>query len=366
MSWVDVFTCFWKVAGALVGDEEEDWVKAWEAQKDLVLAVIRGFQNSQWPNYLLPVLYQTSNNLRILAIRADTYILATSKISISVEQLQEKLEDAARVINRGFTICISDRAPLEESRKWGTYYMSNLLFKTYFKLNTISLTKNILRAIDASTSDLPSISVFPSSQGVTFWYYLGVVNFLEGKYEEAEKNLMLALDRCYAKAKKQRELILMYLIPTRLLTKQLLPTKALLSQYPRLEALYLPFTQCIKAGNLKMFDEALAAGEEEFVKWRIYLTLERGREVVLRNLFRKAYLLQPAEGQAKTRVPLEIFRVAVELSSGAGKGETEVEEVECLLANMICSGYMKGYISREHSKVVLSQRDPFPGTKVEE
>ena len=127
----------------------------------------------------------------------------------------------------------------------------------------------------------------------------------------------------------------MYLIPTRLLTKQLLPTKALLSRYPRLEYLFLPFTQCIKAGNLKKFDEALAAGEEDFVKRRIYLTLERGREVVLRNLFRRTYMLQTAELPAKSRVPLELFRVAVEVSSGLGKGEMEAEEVECLLANMI-------------------------------
>ena len=28
-----------------------------------------------------------------------------------------------------------DRAPLEESRKWGLYYTTNLLFKTYFKVD---------------------------------------------------------------------------------------------------------------------------------------------------------------------------------------------------------------------------------------
>lgn len=166
---------------------------------------------------------------------------------------------------------------------------------------------------------------------------------------------MKAFEGCYSAAKQQQEyvsinrpvgvfrvtaqyrLILMYLIPTRLLTKQLLPTKTLLSHYPRLESLFLPFSQCIRAGNLKRFDEALAAGEEEFVKRRIYLTLERGREVVLRNLFRKAYMMQTTEFPAKTRVSLELFRVAVEVSSGLGKGEMEAEEVECLLANMIYS-----------------------------
>ena len=101
---------------------------------DTVLrVVIRGFSNSNWPNYFLPVLYQTSNSLRIVAMRADHYLSISNKGPKSGEQIQEKLEDAARVINRGFTICIADRAPIEESRKWGTYYMSNLLFKMYFK-----------------------------------------------------------------------------------------------------------------------------------------------------------------------------------------------------------------------------------------
>lgn len=29
-------------------------------------------------------------------------------------------------------------APIEESRKWGLYYITNLLFKTYFKVSDIS------------------------------------------------------------------------------------------------------------------------------------------------------------------------------------------------------------------------------------
>jgi hypothetical protein len=32
------------------------------------------------------------------------------------------------------------RAPIEESRKWGIYNMTNLLFKTYFKVRIVDLT----------------------------------------------------------------------------------------------------------------------------------------------------------------------------------------------------------------------------------
>ena len=74
------------------------------------------------------------------------------------------------------------RAPLEESRKWGIYYVINLLFKTYFKLNKASLSKNILKAVSAGRGDMPPLEAFPKSQQVTFKYYEGVLQFLEEDY----------------------------------------------------------------------------------------------------------------------------------------------------------------------------------------
>ena len=41
----------------------------------------------------------------------------------------------------------------------------------------------------------------------------------------------------------------------------------------------MPLAQCIKRGELHAFDLALEEGEDEFVKRRIYLTLERGRDI---------------------------------------------------------------------------------------
>jgi len=73
---------------------------------------------------------------------------------------------------------------LEESRKWGIYYIINLLFKTYFKLNSISLSKNILKALHAFTGDMPPLEAFPKAHQVTFKYYSGVIYFLDENYEE--------------------------------------------------------------------------------------------------------------------------------------------------------------------------------------
>jgi hypothetical protein len=100
----------------------------------------------------------------------------------------------------------------------------------------------------------------------------------------------------------------------------------------------------------------MAAGEQEFVKRRIFLTLERGREIAMRNLFRKVYLYC----DKSTRIPVRTFQAAM----GSGKVEVEGEEVECLIAGLIYKGLVKGYISREKQMVVLSGTMAFPGTGV--
>jgi hypothetical protein len=93
------------------------------------------------------------------------------------------------------------RAQLSESRKWGVYYVTNLLFKLHFKvylfttntiwlnklinhdqLNSISLCKNLLRSIQVASHDMPPLDAFPKAHQVTFNYYSGVIFFLDEDY----------------------------------------------------------------------------------------------------------------------------------------------------------------------------------------
>jgi hypothetical protein len=134
--------------------------------------------------------------------------------------------------------------------------------------------------------------------------------------------------------------ILVYLIPCHFLTTHTLPSNALLKPFPHLQKLFLPLSNCIKKGDLRDFDAALQEGEDEFVRRRIYLTLERGRDIALRNLLRKVFIAggfeDPKEpGSApvrRTRVPVAEFQAAISLSSGL---DVDLDEVECHLANMI-------------------------------
>ncbi|MCJ1309758.1 PCI domain-containing protein 2 [Agyrium rufum] len=378
-AWVELYLSLWRAIGELLAVQEgscSSWPKVYDAWKDVGNSLIRGYTIGGFESWTVPCLYAVGRQLRLYAIRADesgqrSDVLASADLQDDIADDQganEKLEDAARMINKMFTLCLTDRAPLEESRKWGLYNTINLLFKTYFKLNSIGLSKNILRALQASRTDMPPLGAFPKSHIVTFKYYLGVIYFLEEDYEQAEENLTEAWRLCHPDAQRNRELILTYLVPCHLLTTHTLPTKELLAPFPRLQGLFVVLSACIKSGNLAGFDAAMAAGENEFVKRRIYLTLERGRDIALRNLLRKVWLaagfeesLDGAPLRRKTRISVAEFRAGIRLSSGAQGKPIDDDEVECLLANMIYKNLMKGYISRERGVVVLSKGVPFPG-----
>ncbi|KAF7713808.1 COP9 signalosome complex subunit 12 [Penicillium ucsense] len=384
-AWVDIFAAYWEAVGEVLKYEERypgaSAVDIFIAWKKVSNALIKGYAGSNGLKaWTLPCLYTVGKFLRTFAIKADLEVAARGStgygfqddLAVDVEK-NANLEEAARIINRMFTLCLSDRAPIEESRKWGIYETTNLLFKTYFKINSVGLTKNLLRAINAQSHELPSLDAFPKSHIVTFEYYLGVIHFLDEQYIKAEEHLTTAWQMCHRDAHKNRELILTYLIPCHMVTTHTLPSRQLLAPFPRLEQLFRPLSNCIRRGDLVGFDQAMAAGEAEFVKRRIYLPLERGRDIALRNLFRNVFIAggyeEPKDGQPairRTRIPVSEFAAALRIGTHAtNRMGVDIDEVECLLANLIYKGLMKGYIARERGMVVLSKNNTaFPGTGV--
>ena len=122
--WSDIYVLYWHAVGALVAAEElgenADWTGVYDTWKDMVNAVIKGYSSGALENWTLPVLYISGKNLRSFAIQADaTKKSAEGGREVILGGLQddiasdfgknEKVEDAARVLNRVFTLCISDR-----------------------------------------------------------------------------------------------------------------------------------------------------------------------------------------------------------------------------------------------------------------
>jgi COP9 signalosome complex subunit 12 len=364
-AWIDIFTALWKCAMELVvlqsSNGNGDWSKAFEAYKELCNHLIRGYTNFGFQSWSVPCLYTAGKYLRMLAIKADSQSKANegngdafvgdfSDDIVGDTDESKKLGQASWTINRIFTICLNDRAELAESRKWGVYSTTNLLFKTYFKLKKIPLTKSVINALEAASDDLPPLQLFPKAHRCTFKYYRGVIEFLQENYVEAEKNLSGALELCHKDSAKNREQILTYLIPAHVVNKHQLPTNALLEAHPGLSAIFSPLFRAIREGSLAGFDDALANSEGELVRRRIYLTLERTRDLCLRNLFRKVFLAAGYEefkdvtnGEAigkirRTRIRIEEFEAGMRVGyKGANLGDMLIDrdEVECFLANMI-------------------------------
>jgi COP9 signalosome complex subunit 12 len=142
-------------------------------------------------------------------------------------------------------------------------------------------------------------------------------------------------------------LLLTYLVPCRLITHHTVPTAQLLEEYPHIQRLFGDLVKSIKKGDLSGFDNALAEGEPEFVKRRVFLTLERSRDIAVRNLLRRVVLAAGyedlKEGQTekdrirKSRIPTSHFAAALKMSTASsGSGQVvDDDEVECLIANMI-------------------------------
>lgn len=126
-AWVDIYVAYWKAIGetgrAESGKHRDDWaVRVYEAWKEVTNFVIRGYTSAGFAAWTLPCLYVAGKYLRVFAIKADEErgkqngagggFREVDRLGDDIAANFEKnelLEDAARVINRIFTLCISDR-----------------------------------------------------------------------------------------------------------------------------------------------------------------------------------------------------------------------------------------------------------------
>ena len=69
-----------------------------------------------------------------------------------------------------------------------------------------------------------------------------------------------------------------------------LPSKELLRRFPVLEDLYTPFITAIRTGDIRSYDACLDRFERRLVDLNLWLTLEKARELCIRELFRRVYV----------------------------------------------------------------------------
>ncbi|ERE90277.1 PCI domain-containing protein 2 [Cricetulus griseus] len=289
----------------------------------------------------LPVMYAVALDLRIFANNADQQLVKKGKSKVG-----DMLEKAAELLMSCFRVCASDtRAGIEDSKKWGMLFLVNQLFKIYFKINKLHLCKPLIRAIDSSNLK----DDYSTAQRVTYKYYVGRKAMFDSDFKQAEEYLSFAFEHCHRSSQKNKRMILIYLLPVKMLLGHM-PTIELLRKYHLMQ--FSEVTKAVSEGNLLLLNEALAKHETFFIRCGIFLILEKLKIITYRNLFKKVYLLLKTH-----QLSLDAFLVALKFMHVE---DVDIDEVQCILANLIYMGHIKGYISHQHQKLVVSKQNPFP------
>lgn len=318
-----------------------DFVEAYKYQTVVVQSFLRAFQAHKEENWALPVMNTVTLDLRIFANNADQQLQKKGKGKVG-----DMLEKAAEQLMSCFRVCASDsRAGIDDSKKWGMLFLVNQLFKIYFKINKLHLCKPLIRAIDSSNIK----DDYTLAQRVTYKYYVGRKAMFDSDFKLAEEYLSFSFRCSHPSCQRNKRLILIYLLPVKMLLGHM-PTIQLLRKYDLMQ--FAEVTKAVSEGNLLLLNEALSKHETFFIRCGIFLILEKLKIITYRNLFKKVYHLLKTH-----QLPLDAFLVALKMMQVE---EVDIDEVQCILANLIYMGHIKGYISHQHQKLVVSKQNPFP------
>ncbi|KDN44012.1 hypothetical protein RSAG8_05744, partial [Rhizoctonia solani AG-8 WAC10335] len=325
----------------LVHANKMNWQEAYKEQSAAFQAFLRYFvTQTRW---VLPVLKQMLQDLKTIAELADEQAFKANTKAPSC------MEDTARLANKAFSNCVTDRTSSpSESRKWGIYYVVGIVMKCYFKGESHNTFPKHYPC-DSCQYRHTTTGAISTGRSGDLQILCGINQLPERK--PPNEDLTYAFYRCHRATDRNQELILTYLIPLRL-CRGILPSDTLFARFPRLGELYSPFVTAIKSGDLRAYDEALVWAERRLTDMGTYLTVEKAREICVRELLRKVWLVYEKFHQ----VPISLFHAGF-LAAGQNM---EVVEAECMVANMIHKGYIRGYISHEKQMAVLSKTAAFP------
>lgn len=129
-AWVDIIACYWRAVDKILKAEqaqnqgrvtERQMVDVYDAWKDLTSNFIKYISNGVLPHWTVFTLYFIANSLRKTAIKADEQLARAKPVAfnagfqddvVGATARNEKLEEAARVFNRIFALCLGDRYAL--------------------------------------------------------------------------------------------------------------------------------------------------------------------------------------------------------------------------------------------------------------
>nr|SVE93014.1 EOG090X06A5 [Moina brachiata] len=318
-----------------------NYLDAYTEQSYVVQSFTKLFQTQKEENWAIYVMYVIARDLRLVAVKADKELAQKG-----AEKSGITLEKAAECLMGLFRVCAADnRTSDEDTKRWGMLYLVNQLLKIYFRINKLHLCKALIRAIEAS----PFKDQFTLSQQVTYRYYVGRKAIFESDFKSAEKYLTFAFERCHRNCRTNKRLVLIYLIPVKMILGHL-PAPGLLQKYDLLQ--FLDVVTAVREGNLLRLNQALSTHESFFISCGVYLILEKLKVITYRNLFKKVTLLMRTH-----QIPIDVYLESLKFMQIE---DVDMDETQCILANLIYENKIKGYISNSHNKLVVSKQNAFP------
>lgn len=333
----DLVLCHLKAVSAM---NKSDPFSMYNYQSSAVQCLAKILQMQKEENWMLPVMNTMCLELRLSAISAEN-----SKNNKNLKP-GEVLEKCAECLMACFRVCAADsRSSEEDTKRWGMLALINQLLKVYFRINKLHLCKPLIRAIESS----PYKDQFALAQQITYKFFVGRKNMFDSDYKTADEYLTYAFERCHIQCKKNKRLILTYLVPVKMLLGYM-PKRNLLEKYNLME--FWELTESVRKGDLRSLESVMAKHETFFIDAGIYLIVEKLKLIAYRNLFKKVYLALNTH-----QIPVQSLLVALQMY---GMDGIDMDETECILANLIYEGKIKGYISYQHKKLVISKQNPFP------
>ena len=247
------------------------------------------------------------------------------------------------------------------AKKWGCIEMANQLMWIYFRLTKLGLCNTQVQQVDRFMQKSTGSEPIPMSHFVKWRYYRGRLALFNLDAARAEEALDFAFYHCDRSSQKNKQLILHSLVPAKLLCGKY-PSVELLQKY-RLHQ-FDDLVLAVRLGDVGRFERAVSENQVFFIRKGLFMLIAKIRKLLYRNLFMRVYKigndLASAEtaGASSNKIPLDR---CTQLMQAIGAGASfDKDRVHCVVAGLIDRGFIKGYISEEYNKLVLSRKDPFP------
>uniref|UniRef100_A0A914PYU4 CSN12-like protein n=1 Tax=Panagrolaimus davidi TaxID=227884 RepID=A0A914PYU4_9BILA len=322
---------------------KEEWYKAYSMQMSMVTVFLKEIiQKSKDCNWFLPLLYPLCFDLRRLAKKAQA-----TESNLDEDSTVDYNDDVANQFMNIYRSCVSDnRLTLKESKKVAIFPLTLLLMQSYFESNKMALLKPLIRAIDNLSVSFKAR--IPLSELVTYNFYLGKKAMFDSDLQTADKSLEYAFKYCPEKYLENKRRILIYWIPVKMFLGEI-PLDSVLEDYNLNE--FKIIAQGVRDGNIRYLRQGIISNRQFLMKSGVYLMFEKLAQLTYLALFKRLATII-----GRPQIKIEMF---MHLLKFLGEDIRHIDEVVCVLSNLIAKKKIKGYISKTHNTVVLSKLSPF-------